>query len=49
MAVKNRLKSGPSGEYVVEELLLESGIPKEDRHRWMKMACGENPRRVYKQ
>jgi hypothetical protein len=32
----------------VEEILLEHGVPKEDRRRFMKMACGENPRRVYK-
>lgn len=46
--VKNLLRSGPNGEEVVEELLLEHGVPTEDRRRYMKMACGENPRRVYK-
>jgi imidazolonepropionase-like amidohydrolase len=46
--VKNLLRSGPNGEEVVEEILLEHGVPKEDRRRYMKMACGENPRRVYK-
>jgi hypothetical protein len=46
--VKNFLRSGPEGEQVVEEILLEHGIPKEERRRYMKMACGENPRRVYK-
>ena len=45
--VKNALKSGELGEYVVEELLLEHGIPIEERHRYMKMACGENPSRLY--
>ncbi|KAL1966639.1 hypothetical protein VTN77DRAFT_4050 [Rasamsonia byssochlamydoides] len=45
--VKNLLRSGESGEETVEELLLEHGIPKEHRRRYMKMACGENPRRVY--
>ncbi|OKL56403.1 hypothetical protein UA08_08202 [Talaromyces atroroseus] len=45
--VKNFLKGGEHGEEVVEELLLEHGIPKEDRRRYLKMACGENPRRVY--
>lgn len=46
--VKNLLRSGPEGEEVVEEILLEHGIPKEERRRYMKMACGENPRNVYK-
>ena len=46
--VKNLLRSGPEGEEVVEEILLEHGLPKLERRRYMKMACGENPRRVYK-
>lgn len=46
--VKNLLFSGENGEKVVEEILLEHGIPKSERRRYMKMACGENPRRVYK-
>lgn len=45
--VKNFLKAGDHGEENVEELLLEHGIPKDRRRRYMKMACGENPRRVY--
>ncbi|KAF7520711.1 hypothetical protein G7054_g12688 [Neopestalotiopsis clavispora] len=45
--VKNVAKSGKTGEYVVEEMLLEHGIAIEDRHRYMKFACGENPKRVY--
>ncbi|OLN83071.1 hypothetical protein CCHL11_09655 [Colletotrichum chlorophyti] len=45
--IKNALKSGELGEYVVEELLLEHNIPVEERHRYMKLACGENPKRVY--
>jgi hypothetical protein len=45
--VKNVLKSGELGEYVMEEYLLEHGIPVEERHRYMKMACGENPSRTY--
>ncbi|KAK1984803.1 hypothetical protein LZ30DRAFT_585391 [Colletotrichum cereale] len=45
--VKNVLKAGELGEYVVEELLLEHNIPVEERHRYMKLACGENPKRVY--
>ncbi|OHE93789.1 hypothetical protein CORC01_10915 [Colletotrichum orchidophilum] len=45
--IKNVLKSGTLGEYVVEELLLERDIPIEERHRYMKLACGENPKRIY--
>ncbi|KXH60368.1 hypothetical protein CSAL01_05749 [Colletotrichum salicis] len=45
--IKNVLKSGELGEYVVEELLLERDIPIEERHRYMKLACGENPKRIY--
>ncbi|KAN0106170.1 carbohydrate esterase family 9 protein-like protein [Hyaloscypha variabilis] len=46
--VKNALRSGENSEEVVEEILLEHGIPVSQRRRFMKMACGENPRRVYK-
>jgi len=46
--VKNVLKSGKHGEENVEELLLEYGVDVDARRRYMKMACGENPRRVYK-
>jgi hypothetical protein len=46
--VKNALRSGENSEEVVEEILLEHGIPVSRRRRFMKMACGENPRRVYK-
>ncbi|EON98044.1 putative carbohydrate esterase family 9 protein [Phaeoacremonium minimum UCRPA7] len=45
--VKNIPRSGPHHEYVVEDLLLEHGVPLEERLRYMKMACGENPKRVY--
>lgn len=45
--VKNAVKAGPNGEFVVEEMLLEHGLPKEARRRYMKMACGENPKQVY--
>lgn len=45
--VKNDPNSGPSGEERVEDLLLEHGVPPADRRRYMKMACGENPKRVY--
>ncbi|KIW03433.1 uncharacterized protein PV09_05203 [Verruconis gallopava] len=46
-AVKNVLRAGKDGEENVEEMLLEYGVADEDRRRYMKMACGENPRRVY--
>ncbi|KAF1988789.1 hypothetical protein K402DRAFT_373086 [Aulographum hederae CBS 113979] len=46
--VKNVLRAGKNSEESVEEMLLEHGVPKSDRRRYMKMACGENPRRVYK-
>lgn len=45
--VKNVRRAGELGEYVVEEMLLEHGVDVKDRHRYMKFACGENPRRVY--
>ncbi|KAK8136627.1 hypothetical protein PG984_004567 [Apiospora sp. TS-2023a] len=45
--IKNVLKSGDTGEYVVEEMLLERDVPMEDRLRYMKFACGENPKRSY--
>ena len=45
--VKNVEMSGPNGEYVVEEMLLEHGVPEEERRRYIKMACGENPSRTY--
>lgn len=45
--VKNVMHSGEHGEPVVEDLLLERGIPFDERHRYMKMAYGENPRRVW--
>jgi hypothetical protein len=45
--VKNIAKSGELGEYVVEEMLLEHGIDHQDRHRYMKFACGENPKKLY--
>jgi len=45
--VKNFMNGGEHGEDVVEELLLEHGVPQSSRRRYMKMACGENPKRVY--
>lgn len=46
--VKNVLRSGADGEEVVDEMLLEYGVPQADRRRYMKAACGENPKRLYK-
>lgn len=46
--VKNAVKPGPNGEYVVEEMLLEHGLDVGERRRYMKMACGENPKREYR-
>ncbi|KAJ9154718.1 Imidazolonepropionase [Pleurostoma richardsiae] len=45
--VKNAVRPGRNGEFVVEEMLLEHGVPEGERRRYMKMACGENPKRVY--
>jgi len=45
--VKNAPNSGLHSEPVAEDLLLEHGIPKAERRRYMKMACGENPRSAY--
>jgi len=41
------MESGPTGEGTVEDILLEHGIPEADRRKYMKMACGENPKAVY--
>lgn len=38
--VKNVLRSGRNGEETVEEMLLDHGLPKSERRRYMKMACG---------
>lgn len=45
--VKNLLRGGEHGEEAVEDLLLEHGIPKSYRRRYLKMACGENPSTLY--
>jgi len=45
--VKNLARDGEHSEPVVEDLLLEHGIPEKERRRYLKMACGENPRGVY--
>lgn len=38
--VKNVLRAGKDGEETVEEMLLDHGLSKSDRRRYMKMACG---------
>jgi imidazolonepropionase-like amidohydrolase len=45
--VKNSLYSGEHSEPVVEDILLERGVPVDERRRYMKFAFGENPMRVY--
>ncbi|KAH6879907.1 hypothetical protein B0T10DRAFT_520013 [Thelonectria olida] len=47
-AVKNIIASGELGEALVEDTLLEHGIPPKQRHRYMKFAWGENPKNLYK-
>lgn len=47
VTVKNALYSGKHAEPVVQDLLLERGVPVEERRRYMKMAYGENPKRVW--
>lgn len=44
--IKNWLSSGIE-EPVVEELLLDHGIEDVERKRYLKMACGENPKGIY--
>ncbi|ATY60850.1 carbohydrate esterase family 9 [Cordyceps militaris] len=45
--VKNALRSGAAAEPVVEDVLLERGLPPRTRRRYMKMALGENPKAVW--
>ncbi|KAJ5010812.1 hypothetical protein K4K57_006651 [Colletotrichum sp. SAR 10_99] len=45
--VKNLPSPGENGEPIVEDSLLEHGIPEESRQRYLKMACGENPKHLY--
>jgi imidazolonepropionase-like amidohydrolase len=47
VTVKNALYSGEHGEPVVQDLLLERGVPVEQRRRYMKMAYGENPKLIW--
>ncbi|KAM3066376.1 hypothetical protein ACMFMG_003117 [Clarireedia jacksonii] len=47
LLVKNFVKGGEAGEEVVEDVLFEHGIPPSERKRYIKMACGENPKVVY--
>lgn len=45
--VKNDPYPGINAEPVVDELLLDYGIREELRQRYLKMACGENPKGQY--
>ncbi|KEZ43349.1 hypothetical protein SAPIO_CDS4805 [Scedosporium apiospermum] len=45
--IKNTQRSGRFDETLVEDLLLERGVAAKDRQRYMKLACGENPKQVY--
>lgn len=45
--VKNLPLPGKNREPIVEELLLEDGLPEEQRQRYLKMACGENSKYLY--
>ncbi|KAG0155647.1 hypothetical protein PDIDSM_2820 [Penicillium digitatum] len=46
--VKNLATPGPNAEPIVDELLLDHGIVEKNRKRYLKMACGENPKGNYK-
>lgn len=45
--VKNDPSPGVNAEPVVDELLLDYGVPEGRRQRYLKMACGENPKDQY--
>ncbi|KAK5990197.1 hypothetical protein PT974_08463 [Cladobotryum mycophilum] len=45
--VKNALYSGENAEPVVEDLLLECGIPLSERRRYMKIGFGESPKNTW--
>lgn len=45
--VKNLPLPGPDKEPIVEELLLDHGIAIGERRRYLKTACGENPKFKY--
>lgn len=45
--IKNLPNPGESAEPVVEELLFDHGLPLKERQRYLKMACGENPKYRY--
>ena len=42
-AIKTRLPES----HRVEHMLINAGLRNDQAWRWMKMACGENPKRVY--
>lgn len=41
------VKNAAVGEPVVDNFLLDRGVPQSQRQRYMKMACGENPKHTY--
>ena len=41
------IKTRVSDSHRVEDMLLNKGLSEDESWRWMKMACGENPKRVY--
>lgn len=41
------IKTRVGESHRVEDMLLNAGLNKSEAWRWMKMACGENPKRVY--
>ena len=45
--VKNLPSPGENAEPVVEDLLFDHGLSFEERQRYLKMACGENPKYRY--
>ena len=45
--VKNLPAAGPNAEQVVEDLLFDRGVEPESRRRYLKLACGENPKGKY--
>lgn len=45
--VKNSRRGGPKSPELVEEILLEYGVPPMDQKRFMKLAWAENPKQMY--
>ncbi|KAH7070008.1 hypothetical protein BKA63DRAFT_519954 [Paraphoma chrysanthemicola] len=45
--IKNLPNPGENAEPIVEDLLFDHGLPIGSRQRYLKMACGENPKYLY--